>query len=292
MLIENLQPETDYAFKLRAVNKNGVSDWTNCTATTKADPLQFAIRGITGESTTEMQGGEGLNCLFDFDEGNMMHTKYGVNAIPFDMVIDLKSINQLDKLVYLPRLSGLSGVIQAGKIYYSNDKENWTEAGAFEWKADHENKTFVFENQPTVRYVKMTVDKAVGNFGSGREFYIFKVEGTESYLPGDINNDKLIDANDLTSYMNYTGLRLGDGDFEGYISRGDVNKNNLIDAFDISNAAVQLEGGASTEKIEKVSGKLDISASKTNLRAGEILEISVKGVDLKSVNALSFCIAV
>lgn len=290
LLIENLQPETDYAFKLRAVNKSDVSDWTNCTATTKADPLQFAIRGITGESTAEMQGGEGLNCLFDFDEGNMMHTKYGVNAIPFDMIIDLKSINQLDKLVYLPRLSGLNGVIQAGKIYYSNDKENWTEAGAFEWKADHENKIFVFENQPTVRYVKMTVEKGVGNFGSGRELYIFKVEGTESYLPGDINNDKLIDVNDLTSYLNYTGLRLGDGDFEGYISRGDVNKNNLIDAFDISNAAVQLEGGASSEKIEKVSGKLDISASKTNLRAGEILEITVKGVDLKSVNALSFAL--
>ena len=100
----------------------------------------------------------------------------------------------------------------------------------------------------------MTVDKAVGNFVSGREMYIFKVAGTESYLPGDINNDGIIDSNDLTSYMNYTGLRFGDGDFEGYVSKGDVNKNNLIDAYDISNVATQLEGGASNRKIDKVEG--------------------------------------
>ncbi len=288
LLIENLLPETDYGFKLRAVNKSGASDWVNYSAKTKADPLQFAIRGISGESTAEMQGGENLRRMFDFDEGNMMHTKYGVNAIPFDMVMDLKSINQLDKLEYLPRNSGLNGMIEKGRIFYSNDKENWTEAGSFEWKANFDHKTFVFDTQPTARYVKMTVEKGVGNFGSGREIYIFKVAGSESYLPGDINNDKLIDANDLTSYLNYTGLRLGDGDFEGYVSRGDVNKNNLIDAYDISNAAVQLEGGASAQKSEKVSGKLNFTASKTNLKAGETLEITVKGQDLKSVNALSF----
>ena len=39
-----------------------------------------------------------------------------------------------------------------------------------------------------------------------------------------------IDRNDLTSYMNYTGLRRGDSDYEGYISKGDINMNDLIDA--------------------------------------------------------------
>ena len=43
-----------------------------------------------------------------------------------------------------------------------------------------------------------------------------------------------VDENDLTSYMNYTGLRRGDSDFEGYISKGDLNENGLIDAYDIS----------------------------------------------------------
>ena len=290
LIFENLTPETDYAFKARAVNMSGVSAWTNLEAKTTSDPLQFAIRNISAESSVAMQGGEGASKLFDFDEGNTMHSDYSANAIPFELIIDLKSVNHLDKLVYLPRLSGKNGMMEQGNIYYSDDKENWKEAGTFEWKTDAESKTFVFTTQPVARYIKMTVEKGVGNFVSGRELYIFKVPGTESFLPGDINNDGMIDSNDLTSYMNYTGLRLGDGDFEGYVSRGDVNKNNLIDAFDISNAATQLEGGVSKRQIAKVEGKLTMTASKSNYSAGETVEVTIKGTDLKSVNALSFAV--
>lgn len=290
LILEDLQPETIYDFKLRSVNKNGVSAWTNFQASTKADPLKFAIRDITGINTAEMQPGERMNKFFDFDEGTMMHTKYELNAIPFEMIMDLKTINQLDKLVYVPRNSGKNGMFEKGKVFFSNDNYNWVESGSFEWKADTENKTFEFDKKPEARYVKMTVEKGVGNFGSGRELYIFKVPGTESLLPGDINNDKLIDYNDLTSYMNYTGLRLGDSDFEGYVSRGDVNKNNLIDSYDISNVAVKLDDGISEDEMENVSGKLVLKPSKQSYKQGEIVEITVKGQELKSVNALSFAL--
>ncbi len=290
LLFENLQPETNYDFKLRAVNKDGVSEWSRFSAETLSDPLEFAIRGITGESSADMQGGQGMHRLFDFDEGNMMHTKYGEKAVPFEMVIDLNSINQLDKMLYLPRDAGTNGMFTKGKIYYSNDKNEWEEAGSFEWKADFSHKEFEFEAKPTVRYVKIEVSRAIGDFGSGRELYIFKVPGTESYLPGDINNDKVIDQNDLTSYMNYTGLRLGDGDFEGYVSRGDVNKNNLIDAFDISNAAIKLDGGVSRRPIEKVSGTIEVELPTQAIKAGETVEIVVRGKELVSVNALGFAI--
>ena len=86
--------------------------------------------------------------------------------------------------------------------------------------------------------------------------------GTESYLQGDINADGKIDGNDLTSYTNYTGLRKGDSDFEGYISNGDINKNGLIDAYDISVVATQLEGGVDNRGTEKVDGTIEISTSK------------------------------
>ena len=290
LLFDNLTPETEYAFKARAVNKSGVSPWTAFTAKTSADPLQFAIKGITAECTAAMQPGEGIRRLFDYDEGNMMHTEYGTNAIPFDLIMDLKSVNHLDKMIYLPRTSGLNGMIQHATVFYSEDKVNWTAAGAVDWKADATDKTFVFSGQPVARYIKMTVTKAVGNFASGRELYVFKVPGTESFLPGDINNDRVVDSNDYTSYMNYNGLRLGDGDFEGYVSKGDVNKNNLIDAYDISNVATLLEGGISQSAIEKLTGKLTMTASKTNYNAGDTVVVTVKGADLKSVNALSFAI--
>lgn len=290
LLFDGLLAETAYTFKLRAVNKDGYSDWTEIKAITKTNPLEFAIQGIVAETTAENQGGSGIDNLFDFDEGNMWHTKWGAKAVPFDMIIDLKSINQLDKFHYLPRTGRGNGILLKGKVFYSNNKETWIEAGAFEWANNDEIKIFNFTAHPAARYLKIAVADGVGGFGSGRELYVFKVPGTESYLPGDINNDRLIDKNDLTSYINYTGLRKGDADFEGYISNGDINKNNLIDAYDISVVATQLEGGIKNAKIDKVAGKLEISTAKQVYNKDEIIEIKVKGINLKSVNALSFAL--
>jgi alpha-glucosidase (family GH31 glycosyl hydrolase) len=290
LLFDGLSAETDYSFKIRAVNKTGYSDWAAFESRTKANPLEFAIQGITAATTAENQRGSGINKLFDFDEGNLWHTRWGVSSVPFDVVIDLKTINQLDKFHYLPRTGSGNGTLQKGAVYYGNDKEAWTEAGRFEWAVNDEVKVFNFAGNPTARYLKIAVTAGVGGFGSGRELYVFRVPGTESYLPGDINNDRLIDRNDLTSYTNYTGLRRGDSDFEGYISNGDINKNGLIDACDISVVATQLDGGVSGEQTEKVSGSIEITTDKQSYNAGEIIEVKVKGVNLKAVNALSFAL--
>lgn len=290
LLFDGLNAETTYSFKLRAANKDGYSDWVSFNATTKSNPLEFAIPGISASTTVENQGGSGINKLFDYDEGNMWHTKWGTKAVPFDMVMDLKSINQLDKFHYLPRTGKGNGILLKGSVSYSNNKEDWTTAGAFEWAYDDAVKVFNFENKPTARYIKLSVTSGSGDFGSGRELYVFKVPGTESYIPGDINNDRLIDINDLTSYTNYTGLRKGDADFEGYISNGDINKNNLIDAYDISVVATQLDGGIDKANTGKVAGRLEISTIRQNYNKDEIIEIKVKGIDLKNVNAFSFAL--
>ena len=292
LLFEGLEAETTYDFKIRAVNKDGQSDWASFTAKTKSNPLEFAIRGIKGEVTAKSQEGFEIDRLFDFAEmGDMWHTKYRANALPFDMIIDLRSVNQLDKFHYLSRKDGGNGTLLKGTVSYSMDKEHWTEAGAFEWNRKDEVKVFTFTERPTARYIKLSVTEGVGNYGSGRELYVFKVPGTESYLPGDINNDGKIDNNDLTSYTNYTGLRKGDGDFEGYISNGDINKNDLIDAYDISVVATQLEDGVDeSNETEKVSGRIEMSTAKRSYNKDEIIEVIVKGIDLKSVNALSFAL--
>lgn len=288
---KDLSPETPYSFKIRAVNKDGVSDWTDFSATTKSDPLEFAIRGIKGECTAASQGRVGVKRLFDFVEsGDIWHTKYGAKAVPFELVLDLVTVNQLDKFHYLPRTNAGNGTILKGTVAYSMNKEQWTEAGTFEWQRNDDVKIFNFTNHPTARYIKLSVTEAVGNYGSGKEIYVFKVPGTESYLQGDINADGKIDGNDLTSYTNYTGLRKGDSDFEGYISNGDINKNSLIDAYDISVVATQLEGGTDNRGTEKVNGTLEISTSKQIYNKDEIVEIQVKGLDLRAVNAFSFAL--
>lgn len=291
LLFDGLTAETDYRFRIRAVNKDGVSDWTEFSAKTKSNPLEFAIKGIKGEVTAAVQEGFEIDRLFDFAElGDMWHTKYRANALPYDMIMDLRTINQLDKFHYLPRTDGGNGTMLKGIVYYSMDKENWTEAGPFEWKRNGDVKVYTFKERPTARYIKLSVTEGVNNYGAGRELYVFKVPGTESYLPGDINNDGKIDANDLTSYTNYTGLRKGDSDYEGYISRGDINMNGLIDAYDISVVATQLEEGVSNDSIGTLAGKLTLSTPKQMYNKDEIVEVRVKGADLNVVNALSFAL--
>lgn len=291
LLFDGLEAETPYSFKIRTVNKDGYSDWAEFGATTKSNPLEFAIKGIKGETTAVCQEGFEMDRLFDFAEsGDMWHTKYGKNSLPFEMTIDLRTVNQLDKFHYLSRTDGGNGTMLKGTVSYSMDKEHWTEAGAFDWKRNGDVKVFEFTNHPTARYIKLAVTEAVGNYGSGRELYVFKVPGTESYLQGDINLDKKIDGNDLMSYTNYTGLRQGDSDFEGYISNGDINKNGLIDAYDISVVATQLEDGISDPATDAVAGRIELSTPKQNYNADEIVEITVKGIDLKAVNALSFAL--
>jgi alpha-glucosidase (family GH31 glycosyl hydrolase) len=290
LLFDGLTPETNYSFKIRSVNKNGYSDWATFLAKTKPNPLQFAIQGIVGETTAKNQEGEGIENLFDFDESSMWHTAWGSKSVPFNLVLDLKSVNQLEKFNYVPRSGRGNGILLKGTVYYSNNKESWTAAGTFEWKNNGDVKTFAFNGQPSARYIKIEVADAVGGFGSGRELYVFKVPGTESYLPGDINNDHLIDKNDLTSYTNYTGLKKGDADFEGYISNGDINKNNVIDVYDISVVATQLDGGIGSGNADQVAGKIEIAASKQSYSKGETVELTVKGVNLRSVNALGFAL--
>ena len=289
LLFEDLLAETGYDFRIRAVNKDGYSDWTAFAATTKSDPLQFAIRGITGTTSIRNQGGS-LRRLFDFEEGELWHTSYNASSVPFDLVADLHTINQLDKFQYVPRDNAGNGTLLKGTVSYSMDKMNWTEAGTFEWKRDNSVKTFTFSGQPTARYVRLHVTEAVGNFGSGRELYIFKVPDTESYLPGDINHDRLVDENDLTSYTNYTGLRQGDADFEGYISNGDLNRNGLIDAYDISAVATRLGGGIALQQPDTLQGTVTLSTAKKSYKAGETIDIVVRGEGLNGVNALSFAL--
>ena len=169
LLFEDLEADTPYSFKLRAVNKDGVSDWVELQVKTKTNPLEFAIQGIEGESTAAAQGGAGVNRLFDFAEsGDNWHTKYNVSAVPFDLIIDLKTVNQLDKFHYLPRTDAGNGTLLKGSVSYSMDKEHWTEAGAFDWKRDADVKVFEFTAHPTARYIKLSVTAGIQSTGNGK----------------------------------------------------------------------------------------------------------------------------
>ncbi|MBR1643981.1 MAG: discoidin domain-containing protein [Bacteroidales bacterium] len=289
LTFDGLQPETAYAFKVRAVNADGYSEWTAVRGRTKADPYQFALKGIVGQTSCPNQSGQGIQKFFDYDRKTTWHTDWNIRAVPFDLTIDLRSVNQLDRFQYQPREDAGNGTILQGTVSLSEDRQSWTEPQAFRWARNGEAKEFAFAANPRARYIRFHVTEAVGDFGSGEELYVFKVPGTESVLQGDINRDGRLDENDLTSYMNYTGLRSGDADFE-YVSAGDVNRNGLIDAYDISVVTTQLDGGAEQRSTDKAAGTLSLTADKASFAAGDEVTLTVTGSGLKCVNALSFAL--
>ena len=289
LLFEDLVPVTDYSFAVRAVNKSGVSEWATVNATTKSNPLEWALTGVTATTSCPNQGGQGTDKFFDFDEGSNWHTKWSASAVPFEMVIDLNGLSSLDELHYLCREDGGNGTITKATFSYSTNKENWSEPVEVNWARNGEVKTFKFEGNPSARYIKMYVTEGVGNYGSGREMYIFKVPDSDTYLSGDINKDKKVDENDLTSYLNYTGLRKSDSDFE-YISIGDLNENGLIDAYDISVAATRIGDGVYEVLGNVAAGAITISADKKSYKAGEEVVITINAENLANVNAFSLAL--
>ena len=290
--VENLKPETDYEVQVRAVNKDGVSDWTTLQAHTIKDPLDEAIHDITATNSVEDWGGLDVSKMFDFNEKNFWHTNYYKKGVlPFDVTLNLNGIAKLDKIHYVPASEReTNGQIQKGKFAISNDGINWTETGSFDWKNENAVKEYQFQGNPEAQYIRMTVEEARGGMGSGAEMYVFKVPGSKMEKAGDINHDGRIDENDFTSYLNYCGLRRGDKDFEGYVSKGDINGNGLIDAYDISVVATQLKSGVSSKKAPAVEGSISLAADKTTYKAGETITLTVKGKDLVSLNALSFAL--
>lgn len=290
--IDGLQPKGDYELKVRAVNADGASEWTDIYATTTEDPLKYAIRGMRGSTTCANQPGQKVAHLFDLDEGSVWHTAWSQKAVPFDLTIDTRSMSHLESLHYVPRTDAGNGTLLTGTVSLSADGEHWTEAGAFDWKRDGNPKDFnlIPHVDAAYRYIRLHVTSAVGDFGSGTQIYVFRQPNAPWYIPGDINQDGKIDENDLTSYMNYTGLRKGDGDFEGYISKGDLNGNGLIDAQDISAVATELEGGLRGESNNTIEGTVSIQADKKQYAAGEQVTLTITGKGLKGVNALSLCL--
>lgn len=286
----SLKPETEYSFRVRAVNKAARSPWTEVKHRTMSDPLEFAIKGISGQTSCANQGGQGIGKLFDRDEKSVWHTAWSGKAVPFDLTIDLKSVNTLDSLVYIPREDVGNGTILSGTYSVSTDKLSWSTPKQIKWVRNAAHKTIRFEAGQQARYIRLQISEAVGNYGSGRELYVFKTPGTESLLQGDINRDKSIDENDLTSYLNYTGLRKKDSDFD-YVSIGDLNRNGLIDAYDISHVATMLAGGSRPRTEDIVAGSLSVVPSKSEVKAGEEITLTIAGSkDMKAVNAFSLAI--
>lgn len=180
---DDLTPATSYRFKVR--DKGGV--WLNVIAKTSADPYENAIKGISGSCSFPAQPGQGIGHLFDGSlDTEVWHTAWGKAAVPFELTADLGANYLLDRLEYVPRTDAGNGTILRGTVSLSEDGKQWSAPVAIQWERDAQPKQLQLGGKQA-RYVKLSVTAAVGSFGSGRELFIFKVPGTESYKGGVFN---------------------------------------------------------------------------------------------------------
>ena len=176
---DDLAPVTTYDFAVRAVNASGAGAWSNLSLATVKDPLEWAIKGVKATASVASQGGQGTDKLFDRDLKTMWHTAWdNKQATPFDLTVDLRAVNKIDRIEYVPREDAANGTLLRGSYSFSTDRQNWSAPVAFTWAKDATVKTIVPADHPEARYLKLHVDEGVGNFGSGRELYVYRVAVT------------------------------------------------------------------------------------------------------------------
>ncbi|MGX7777054.1 discoidin domain-containing protein [Streptococcus pluranimalium] len=288
-IFEDLNHGSTHAFKVRSVNAAGASDWSDVlTSQTSEDPWLNAIDIDPANVTTNIrqQPGEVIGNLFNKRTGDLFHSRWGEQVAKDSYIrVDLGGIYELDYLEYLQRGDGgVNGRVQRVTFWTSEDGTNWTPSGGEDWRGEGISKKHALNTK--ARYVHMRIDGSHGGFISGQELLIFKKPGTRMAIPGDINNDGQITEDDKTSFLNYTGLRDVDSDFD-YIRHVDVNRNGLIDAQDINVIATQLEGGVTNPQTVAPTGRVYLTADKLELKAGETAVVTLMADELANVNALT-----
>lgn len=128
--------------------------------------------------------GDGALAL-DGNIGTMWHTSWdGCNQEDIWIIIDMKQIQTVGTLRYVPRTKQTNGVITKYEIYVSADEQHpdagetaqWTKVGEGTWSEDNQEKTAEL-TETEARYVMLKAAESMSaepgkNFGSAAEIYI------------------------------------------------------------------------------------------------------------------------
>lgn len=286
---DDLMFSTEHTYRVRSVSADGhYSNWSEpIMLMTDDDPFRNTPypTDIDWEGTiySNRTADRAFDHTFQIGDGGF-HS--GGGDIGKALTVDYGMAYQLDKIEYYPRDDAGNGTVTQMEIATSIDGIHWSEGQVYTFARDNTTKTVEMDGV-TARYVRFIPRASVGNFFSASEILVYKVDGTNGSIVGDVNHSGSLDENDLTFYENYIGLIPSDSDFE-YIkdSGGDIDGNDIIDAYDLSYVATQLNGGISNPA-DGVDGKIMLVPDKTDIKAGDTVNISIFGIGLKNVNAFS-----
>ncbi len=289
-----LDYSTEHSYRVRTVNEVGnYSNWTEkLMVTTEDNPYRNVPSPKKVTWTGTIYGNHDASLAFDqeFQSGDGgFHSSNG--AIGKELIADYGKEYKLDKIEYYPRDDAGNGTVTKMDISTSIDGIHWSESKTYDWERNAKVKTIDCEGK-RARFVKFIPRASVGGFFSASEIMVYKLDGTDGKVVGDVNNSGALDENDLTFFENYAGLSTADKDWD-YIQEvgGDIDANGFVDAYDLGYVATQLNGGISNPS-KGVEGKVKLIPSKSDIKAGETITVEVFGAGMKNVNSFSLNIPI
>ncbi len=240
-----LNYDTEYSYRVRSVNKDGHSKWSELIKVkTDLDPYRNVPKDMKTEWKWGQYSSDEPSKAVDGDDSSQFHSQDSAIDKPF--IIDMQKAYTIEKLELLFRKNG-NGSVKRAEIYSSLDGVTYEKvfsnaegSDIAPWTTDGEVKTINFNKPIKARYFKIVTKESIGNFLAMREFRPYKVDGTNGQIVGDWNNSGSIEEGDLVFLENYAGLTTADSDW-GYVSMADLNNNGLIDAYDISYVSSKLK---------------------------------------------------
>lgn len=142
---------------------------------------------------------------YDGNIYSFWHTNFheNIKPLPQSITFEMKKINNLYKLEYVPRQDGGSnGRITEYNIYTSTDGVKFELVSNGRWTNDDQTKTAIF-NARNTKYIKLEAIKAGKNFVSAAEIRLFKTDASIPHVSFSFdgnNAGRLIGANTDMEY--------------------------------------------------------------------------------------------
>lgn len=149
---------------------------------------QYQVNPIYATSPRPAQPGAELSKCFDGDVATIYHSDWSLNAIPDTVDFYFNGVNNINKIEYVPRTSGLNGVWQKVALYTRKANTAFVKVADYTWANDNTIKVINLPGSgaDTPAYVRFVVTQATGNFSSCAEMKFWS--SSPAVIPVDCAN--------------------------------------------------------------------------------------------------------